>query len=616
MSLINMFLFLIFFSLILTMITRAFKEKANKIIFFVFMAIIAVWFSAEYVVKDYFDFYISLSTFQVADQVGDFMGKAVIETLRRTLGILMFFLPFILELIFKKYLNFNRISKKKAIILGVLVPVTFGIYYLSLNIGKSKSYSPYELYHDVNDISLNIDTFGVINSFTIDLKRAVFGFEEKLVLGPVPNINKPNPGQDPVITYKYNNLDIDFASLISNEKDSTIKTMHEYFQNDTGTLQNEYTGMFKGKNLILFMAESFNGIAVREDLTPTLYKLVNSGFSFKNFYTPTIYSTIGGEFQELTGLYASGTDILSKFRSGNIAFPQGIAKKFQEIDYNTYAYHNNSYAFQDRNKYLKSMGFDNFIGCYNGMEKRINCKEWPQSDVAMINATVDDYINEDNFMVFYATVSGHAGYTWANASAKKHKDEYMAHNLDYSEGPASYLAAQMELDQALEALIKKLDEKGILADTVIALVGDHYPYELTIDEVNEISTFKRDKNVTVNKSNFILWNSEMDTVNVTKVGSQLDVIPTIYNVFGINYDSRLFIGKDILSTEPGLAMFANSSWASDKGIYYTSERKFVPNEGVEVTDDYVTNMNKIVRAKITMSKNIITKNYYSKLTLK
>ena len=93
------------------------------------------------------------------------------------------------------------------------------------------------------------------------------------------------------------------------------------------------------------MAESFNEIAVNKELTPTLYKLVNSGFVFENFYTPTIYSTIGGEFQELTGLYAQSTSILSRFRSGNISFPQGIANKFKEINYSTYAYHNTFPSF-------------------------------------------------------------------------------------------------------------------------------------------------------------------------------------------------------------------------------------------------------------------------------
>jgi len=609
---INMLLFIIPFSLFIYIISKCFKEKINKIIFIVLMSIIALWFSAEYVVKDYFDFYISLSTFKVADQVGHFFSKAIIETIKRLLGIILFYLPLIVSLIFSKYINFKKNKYYSNLICLGIVLVSYGIYILSLNIKKDDSYSSYKLYYDVNEVSLNMENFGVINTFFIDLKRAIFGFEEKIIITGEINFEEENNENDEeeVINYDYNNLDIDFNKLYEEESNSNIKKIHEYMKNETGTLQNEYTGIFKDKNLILFMAESFNEVAVNKDLTPTLYKLVNSGFVFENFYTPTIYSTIGGEFQELTGLYAQSTSILSKFRSGNITFPQGIGHKFNEINYSTYAYHNNSYNFQDRNKYLKSLGFNNFKACYNGLEKLINCKTWPQSDVEMINATYNDYINEEKFMVFYASVSGHASYTWGNAQSKKHKEEYMSFNLPYSEGPASYLAAQMELDRALELLITKLDEKGILEDTVIALVGDHYPYELTIDEINEISSYKKDEVVEVNKSNFILWNSEMDTVNIKKIGSQLDVMPTIYNVFGINYDSRLFVGKDILSTTGGLAIFGNRSWISDEGTYYSRSGNFVKKDESIVNDDYVKLVNQIVNNKINMSKMIIENNYY------
>lgn len=614
-SIINMLLFILMFSLIVYLLNKLFSEKVNRIIYIVLMSILCLWFSAQYVVKSYFDFYISLSAFEVADQLNSFLGKVVSVTISRLPGIIMFFIPLIIGIIFRKHINFDKINNKKKII-GLLVIIIISItsYKLSLNINKNNSYSPYELYYKVNDVSLNVENFGILNTFGIDIKRSIFGFEEDISNDNSLNEITPSKDKDGKdIVYEYNNLDIDFDTLISNESDDTIKKIHEYMKNDTGTLQNEYTGIFEGKNLILFMAESFNEIAVREDLTPTLYKLVNSGFVFENFYTPTIYSTIGGEFQELTGLYAQSTSILAKFRSGDVYFPQGIANKFKEINYNTYAYHNNSYSFQDRNKYLHSMGFDNFKACYNGLETLINCKEWPQSDVAMINATIEDYINEDNFMVFYASVSGHASYNWNNASAKKHKEEYLSKGLNYSEAPASYLAAQMELDKALETLIKKLDEKGKLENTVIALVGDHYPYELSIDEVNEISSYEKDSVVEVNRSNFILWNSEMDTIKVSKVGSQLDVIPTIYNTFGINYDSRLFIGKDILSTEGGLAMFGNRSWVTDKGTYYTASREFVPKEGVTIDSDYVKKINQIVNSKITMSKLIIENNYYKKV---
>lgn len=611
-SIINMLLFIIVFSLIVYLINKLFKEKINKILYIVFMFLICLWFSAQYVVKSYFDFYISLSTFEVADQLNSFLGKVVTVTLSRLPGIIMFFIPLIVGIIFIKYINFNKNKRKKNLIVIFLVIITVIMYKGSLLINKNGSYSPYQLYYKVNDVSLNMENFGVLNTFVIDIKRFVFGFDEDIILDNNTMDEYINDNNDEVV-YEYNNLDIDFESLINNESDDTIKKIHEYMKNDTGTLQNQYTGMFQGKNLILFMAESFNEIAVREDLTPTLYKLVNSGFVFENFYTPTIFSTIGGEFQELSGLYAQSTSILAKFRSGNIYFPQGIANKFKEINYSTYAYHNNSYSFQDRNKYLLSMGFDNFKACYNGLENLINCKEWPQSDVAMIKATIDDYINEDNFMVFYASVSGHASYNWSNASAKKHKEEYLSKGLNYSEAPASYLAAQMELDQALELLIEKLDENGKLENTVIALVGDHYPYELSIDEVNEISSYEKDSIVEVNRSNFILWNSEMDTIKVSKVGSQIDVMPTIYNVFGIKYDSRLFIGKDILSTTGGLAMFGNRSWVTDKGTYFTNTGEFIIKDGEDVDSEYVKKTNQLVNNKITMSKLIIENNYYKKV---
>lgn len=619
-SLLNMFLFLIVFSLILTVLTKLFEnEKNNKIVYIVIMGIISIWFCAEYVCKSYFDFYISLSTFEVADQLGEFMGKTILEIAKRIPGILLFFTPLILTLLFNKKIDFRHNSFKKAIGLVCVALCTYAIYLGSLNVGKSKEFSSYELYHNVNDFSLDMENFGVLNSIIIDLKRAVFGFEDKILIdGNSSILINNNKSKETEIVYNYNNLDIDFDSLIANESNNNVKTIHNYMKSNPGTLQNEYTGKFKDKNLILFMAESFNEIAVSKELTPTLYKLVNNGFVFDNFYTPTIFSTIGGEFQEMTGLYAQSTGILSKFRSGNISFPQGIGNEFKKINYNVYAYHNNYATFQDRNKYLKSLGFDYFLARGNGLEKRMNMNEWPESDVEMIKVTVDDYISNDNFMVFYASVSGHSSYTWAsNAQAKKHREEYNKYNLPYSEAPASYLAAQMELDQALQLLIEKLEENGKLSDTVIALVGDHYPYELTIDQVNEVSQnlygYKKDGTITVNKSNFILWNSEMENVHVSKVGSQIDVIPTIYNLFGINYDSRLFIGSDILSITPGLAMFGNRSWVSDKGMYYTASQKFVPNDGEEIDEDYVKNMNQIVNNKITMSKLIIENNYYSKV---
>ena len=608
-SSINMIIFILCYSILMYILTRLFREKVNRFIFYFTLIFWTIWFAAQYVVKDFFDFYISFSILQIADQVTSFLSKAVIETIKRLPGIIALAIPLVLAIILRKKIMLKKTNNIKiAISLCFLILFSIGYVY-SLNIKKTESYSPHELFYEVNNPSLNIEKVGIINTFWVDTYRFIFGFDEK--------INIDNNGKDKITTevnYEPNILDIDFDSIISDySNNDKIVMMSNYFKSDTGSYQNEYTGKFKGKNLILFMAESFNEIAVDKDITPTLYKLVNNGFVFKNFYTPTIYSTIGGEFQELTGLYANFSS-LKKFRSGDNTYPMGIANMFKNEGYNTFAYHNNSYNFQDRNVYLKSLGFDSFLACFNGLESKVKCSGiWPQSDVEMIDATFSDYENSDSpFMVFYATVSGHAGYSFeGNSMSKKHKEEIDAFNLPYSSPVKAYLAAQMELDKALEDLINKLEEKGILDDTVIALVGDHYPYELTVKQVNEASNYEKDGKIEINHSNFILYNSTMDKVEINKVGSQIDVLPTIYNLFGLKYDSRLIIGKDILSTEDGLAIFDNRSWVTNKGKYFATTGEFILNDGQNVEEDYISIIKKMVNNRINLSQYIIDYDYYN-----
>ena len=336
---INMIIFILGYSILMYVLTRIFSEKLNKFIFYFTFVFWSLWFSAQYVVKGFFDFYISFSVLQIADQVTSFLGKAVIETVKRLPGIVLLCIPLILVIIFKRKIYFKRTNGYK-IGMALIMLVFSGIGYIySLNIGKEKSFSPYELFYHVNNPALNIEKEGIINTFFIDSYRFIFGFEEK--------IYDSNGATNNVETnYEPNTLDIDFDALLNDyASNNKVTTLTNYIK-DKYTYQNEYTGKFKGKNLILFMGESFNEIAVRKDITPTLYKLANNGFVFSNYYTPTIYSTIGGEFQELTGLYANFSS-LKAFRNGTNSFPYGIGNLFKNEGYNVYAYHNNSYAFQD-----------------------------------------------------------------------------------------------------------------------------------------------------------------------------------------------------------------------------------------------------------------------------
>ena len=513
--------------------------------------------------------------------------------------IILFSIPLVLSIIFRKRIKSETFNLKRFLISIGIVISTILIYIGNIFIQGKGIGSPYNLYFETKNISLNIERLGIIPSTYLDIKRSIFGFNEKIYVVK----DKSKDDENELFNYDYNNLELDFSG-----GNGTIATINNFMANETGTKQNKYTGMFKDKNLVFVVAESFSEVAVREDLTPTLYKLVHEGFDFKNFYTSNNMSTIGGEFQALTGLYADN-EILGPWRSGNRYFPYGLANVFKGLGYNTFAYHNNSAYFQDRNIYIKSQGFDNFKGCYNGLEKLMNCEAWPQSDVEMINATINDYINADKFVTYYMTVSGHFYYTY-NLNQQAANNRHLVDHLDYPEDVRGYLATQIELDRALETLMNKLDEAGKLDDTVIVLLADHYPYYLSNYSFNLLSDYYRDQLIESNSNNLIIYNSKMKPVKIDKVGMSIDVLPTVLNLFGVNYDSRLIMGKDILSNTEGIAIFKDKSWVTNKGTYYASSGTFAPSVS-EIPDGYVNYINSIVNNRVAISRMIVTSNYYS-----
>ena len=597
---------ILFFDLVnaafICLVIGLFGQKVNKIVVRVIYLILGVWYSFHYIFYKVLLTPFSIVLFRQSDQPLQFGGAIITSILQNFYMIVLFLVPFILLLIFRKKIKFEKLNVMGIISYVWLFVLTIGLFLGNIFIQGKETGSIYNLYYETNNVALNIERLGVMSATYIDLRKTIFGFDEKIeVVTEIPTNN-----QDELFDYDDNKIEFDFSGGNNN-----IKKINDYIKNETGTKQNRYTGMFEGKNLIYIVAESFSEIAVSPELTPTLYKMIHEGFDFENFYTSNNLSTIGGEFQALTGLYADNS-ILSSWRGGLAYYPYGLGNIFKNLDYNTYAYHDNSAYFQDRNVYLKNQGFTNYKGCYNGLEKIINCSQWPQSDVEMMTKTISDYINSDKpFMTYYMTVSGHFYYSFSeNAMARKHKNEVA--NLNYPEQVKAYVATQIELDRALKVLVDKLAEAGKLDDTVFVLLADHYPYNLTIENINKISTYKRDSLIEVNSNNLIIYNSKMKSVKVSKVGMSIDVLPTVLNLFGIEYDSRIIMGKDILSTSPGVAIFKNKSWVSDLGTYYAANGKFVAKSD-NIPDGYVKNMNNIVNNRVAISRMIVQNNYYKYL---
>lgn len=591
----SILIYSLFSSFIMTILMTVGSEKTNKIFSYIIYFVLCFWFALEAIFKSFLQTFFSLDCFKLSDQAMGFAGETIKVIVGNIHYLILFFLPFILLIIFRKKIDLNiKENKKYLYSYIILIPLSFLSYRLYINSTKdNKDISLYDLYYNTNNIPLSIQKMGVLSSTGLDIYRNIFGFDDKVI---EVNYEEENNDED-LFVYEKNNLDLD---LSSNKLNKDIK---EYIDNNPGTSKNKYTGMFENKNLIFVVAESFSEIGIDKDRTPTLYKLTNNGFIFDNFYVPYYLSTIGGEFQSLTGLYPNYST-LTKWKSGENSFPYGLATTFKEKGYNTYAYHAHDGYFQNRYKYLKALGFDNFKACNMGLN--INCNMWPESDIEMIKATTNDYINSDKpFMTYYMTVSGHLDYTKeGNSIVSKNWD--LVKNLDYSDKAKSYLATQIELDRAMESLLKELENKGILDDTVIVLLADHYPYGLSLEEINELSSYKRDELFEINHNSLVIYNSAMKNVNISKTGMPIDVLPTIYNLFDIRYDSRLLAGSDLLSNSDGMVILDNLSWITDRGRYNSLNGKY----SGDIDSDYISNINNIIQNKIIFSRNMIAYDGY------
>lgn len=612
-------LFSIPFIMINTILCSLFSNKVNRGISIILSLFLTFIFISQYV---YYLFYDSIfSVYSVKEGTGQVFGEffnAIVKMVSdNVLSIIILLMPFILFLIFgKKIFSFNK-GKKSLAIESISLLVFIIVSIITVIFNDKGMYSLKNVYTKTHAPMITINKVGLLSMECLDLERYLFGFEEKLY-----NVkpSESNKGDD-IGEVKYNVLDIDFDKLISEEKDDMVKSMHEYFESVMPTKKNEYTGIFKGKNLIYITAEGFDKIAVNKELTPTLYKLVNNGFVFENYYQPLFsVSTSDGEYMVMNSLIPK-EGVWSFYRSSNIYMPFGLGNVFKREGYSPVnAYHDHTYTYYSRDESHPNLGFDKYVGCGNGLEKLMNCKVWPESDIEMIDATINDYIDSDKFMTYYMTVSGHLNYTFTGNSMS-YKNRELVKDLSYSEHIKAYLAANIELDRALEKLLIYLEDNKKLDDTVIVISPDHYPYGLKTSELNEISDTDRSDKFEMFHTSLIIYNSEMkENVKVSKYVSSIDVLPTVYNLFGIEYDSRLMMGRDALSDSEGLVMLSDRSFINENGSYnsITGEYKSFKSD---VSNEYVDNMNYEVYQKFTMSslllyeKNGVYLDYYRKLGL-
>lgn len=602
-------LFSIPFIVIFSTIATLFSEKANKVLNIILTSALTLVTLAQIV---YYNFYDSIfSFFSLTTGTGQVMQfwQMIIDVILRIWYIFVIILiPYVLFLVFNKKFNFKR--PNKTIVISEVVALILSIIGITIlvHFDNKGIYSLRRLLFKTHAPMLTINKTGLLTMETIDIYRYLFGFKEEIYI---------EEKTEPVIKEEkkeYNVYNIDFDKLIAETTDNNLINMHKFFQSVEPTEKNKYTGMFKGKNLIFITAEAFDTIAIDKNITPTLYKMATNSFVFNNYYQPLYpVSTSDGEYMNLMSLIPK-EGVWSFKATSKLSMPFGLGNVFKKEGYNTYAFHNHTYKYYSREKSHTNIGFK-YIGCGNGLERKMNCKHWPNSDAEMMDATFDYYLKDNKpFVTYYMTVSGHLNYNfYGNNMASRNKKAVK--NLKYSTAVKAYYATQIELDKAMSKLLNKLEEKNLLNDTLIVIAPDHYPYGLKTSEMNEVSKIDRSDKFENYHTSLIIYNPTIEKTEVNKVVSGIDILPTVLNLFGMDYDSRLLMGKDIFSETEGLAILSDRSWVSDKGKYNSVSKEFISNTNEEVSKEYIEKINTEVYQKFSMSSLILDNDYYKKLGL-
>ena len=652
-NLFNKVYFAVVIALVLGYVISLLPRKAGKIVSAVLVVILSIYFLVQLIYSSVFANYFSLSaTGGVANQALDYKSTIAASVVKEIIPFLLIAVVMTTALLYIfKWSDFEKHGFTTYIVMaGVIITVGF-YYFIILSVQGDDKNSPSAILKNYSSVEMSVEKLGVTETMIRDGVYAVMhinksdgadtdtGFEHEAYVASTEELpaeagtgaateevtesplaseadasGTEEETEQEVKMYSAQVLPVDLGRMSEITTNESVLKLNSYINSSTPTYTNDYTGMFEGYNLIFITAEGFDGYVIDKKRTPELYKMSHNGFVFKNFYTPLWYgSTLGGEYANLTGLMPKNGGYLSMQMVGQRGntMPFTLGNELKNQGYNVYAYHNNGYTYYDRNISRPYFGYENFVGVGNGLpyeKTQGGSMMWPQSDAFMEESTFSEYASEEPFHVYYMTVSGHLEYDFGgNAMAKKNEDKVK--DLYYSQTTKAYIACQLEFELMMEELNADLEKAGIADKTLIVICGDHIPYD-NMEIPNELAGSYLDRTFECYRNSLIIYSVSMEEpIKVDKVCSSLDILPTVLNLMGLPYDSRMLVGRDIMSDSPGLVIMHDGSFIAD-GFRYNASTGEVISRGGKVSDSELENLKSTVSNRFRMADAICELDYY------
>lgn len=394
------------------------------------------------------------------------------------------------------------------------------------------------------------------------------------------NFNDANKSMSITGLYEYTirNFYITFLQTEEEETSEDYEFLMEAFSVNNNEV-NKYTGIFKNKNLIFVQLEGIDDWLLTEKDTPTLYGMLNNSFVFQNHYS--YYngggSTFNSEFAVNTGFITPLSYTQNAYSFNKNSFPYSMANMFKNQDYVVNAFHMNSGEYYSRQTNYSNWGYDKYYGL-------LDINDYKDKSYTLDRELINDvtfqermFPKDSKFVDYIITYSNHLPFTNTKGVCKLLYDMEMDldDTVDTGEESSSMFVQLTEeecirkqaheTDYMMELLLKKLTELNLIDDTVIVVFTDHYLY--TVEDKTILDKYKNTSNNLINKTPFFIWQNNMKRTNIKEVTSQLNILPTTLNLFGINYNPNYYIGSDALSQNyKGIVFFSDYSWY-DGNIY-------------------------------------------------
>ncbi len=607
-------LFSVVISLVLYSISILFTRKINTILSFIIMLLITILYASQFMYFKIFKLFYPIYSVLHSQQIIEFTDFILDALIINWPLLLIFLIPLIMFTIFHRTLiDFSHQGFNYVGIILLLIVLFHGVTLGVVHSLSKESEGIYDLYFEHYKPQVSMDKLGVMTTMRLDAYRLLSNWQEDVVIvepEPIDPI-EPEPIDptipEPPIPIEYNVIQYDFEK-IKEFSNSNVDQLHDYFSKVIPTNKNDMTGKYKGYNLILITAEAFHTKVIDKQLTPTLYKMVTEGVQFTNFYTPVWeVSTSDGEYVATTGLLPK-SGVWSYTEIAKNQMPFALGNQLNKIDYTTLAFHNHTYTYYNRHLSYPTMGYK-YEGVKSGLEME---NIWPRSDLQLMEITTDKYVTKQPFHVYYLSVSGHMKYSF-NDNMIANRNREIVKDLPYSDAVKAYLAANYEFEKAMNYLLNTLEEKGVLDKTLIAISADHYPYGLTNKEISELLGHPVEENFELYKNTFILYNSTMEPMVVDKPMASVDILPTLSNLLGLEYDSRLMVGKDVFADNEPLVIFLNRSFITKDIMYNAKTKEVIQLSDRVLSDEQLQQLKNKVESSFYYSKRIIELDYYKYL---